>query len=159
MRTSAPTDALLACAGKNAPRDCCQARRAAKQGMLNAHTNHRRAAAGGESKHNHKSAPAPVKSKPGFPSEWLPRVRGRSPGDLWLLSITGKQLVRRRNTPVLSPAGETPSPARRRNSPPSPHPQARNTSIHKKTGPAKSGAGFSLSKKWLRRFFAKLKTF
>ena len=33
---------------KTAPRDCCPARRASKQGMSQAYTNHRRAAAGGE---------------------------------------------------------------------------------------------------------------
>ena len=73
-----------------APRDCLQSRRAAKQGMSQAHSNHRRAAAGGESKHNHKSAPAPVKFPPSFPSGWLPRVRARRPGELWLLSFAGK---------------------------------------------------------------------
>ena len=62
-----------------APRDCCPARRAAKQGKQNASDTHRRAAAGGESKHNHKSAPAPVRYPPSFPSGWLPRGPGPPP--------------------------------------------------------------------------------
>ena len=77
-------------APQNAPRDCLQSRRASKQGKQKSSLTHRRAAAGGESKHYHKSAPAPVKSKPSFPSGWLPRVRGRRPGELWLLSFAGK---------------------------------------------------------------------
>ena len=75
---------------KAAPRDCLQSRRAAKQGMSQAHSNHRRAAAGGESKHYHKSAPAPVKFPPSFPSGWLPRGPGPQPRRTLVTFLRGK---------------------------------------------------------------------
>ena len=96
---------------KNAPRDCCHARRASKQGKQNAPDTHRRAAAGGESKHNHKSAPALVKSPPGFPSGWLPRGPGPQPRRTLVTFLRGK---------VTRPQAEPPQPARRRKIPPSP---------------------------------------
>ncbi len=61
------------------PAIAAQSRRASKQGKQKANITHRRAAAGGERKHNHKSAPAPVRIPPGFPSEWLPRGPGPRP--------------------------------------------------------------------------------
>ena len=96
------------------PAIAAQSRRAPKQGMIKTNTDGSRAAAGGERKHYHKSPPAPVKSNPSFPSGWLPRVRGRSPGDLWVLSITGKYLARRRNSPRPRTRRRNPDPQKPR---------------------------------------------
>ena len=93
---------------KAAPRDCLQSRRAAKQGMLNAHTNHRRAAAGGERSTTTSLHPRRPNFHPASPPDGSPGSGAAAP-------VIFGYFPSLESSP---PAGGTPlAPARRRNNP------------------------------------------
>ena len=105
---SAPTHGTERAPENTVPRDCCQARRAAKQGKQKAHTNHRRAAAGGGRSTTTSLHPR----RPSLRQASLPNGSSGSgpagPANFGYFPSRESNPPAGGTTPVPSPAGETP---------------------------------------------------